>query len=471
MDVHLFAPKVEKMKINSSRDENQDTENSSNTGCEDPRAANPTNPAEQGEQGQHTRKTITLGSDSNYWNDVKAENTIVWEKHPPIKIGIPTSRHDVMVDLAVVLKSAESSHKGETYSPDPQDKLRVYTKDQWTKLDDEKKRSSYSDANILIKRDKSDPNYSDPNFPKVKGWNRGQLAEYFDLFAYRFVNEQGWSSNFVRSQADGDIFPIPRYELVNDGKLSAFREKVDTDTLHGPTLLPSPSYEGLDSLLRQDVTHAECRNDPSLRLRCAQLDMMLRNKTRYEKGVEDLKNAPNYDPELSILPSPAILNFLDIPMSASLNYSIPTGGLDPLPNLSSTNTPDHPISTKQTHEDYKWGLCGTKWAISDAHVDAAGFGTYIQIVLGTKIWIIGIPDSEDPEACVINSAQELLLGNKVDEHRRKIRSGESPSVIEAPPLCRVIGEEKIRPFLSMRSGFQVTNMRWVAVLLEEGDEL
>ena len=110
MDVHLFAPKVEKMKINSSRDENQDTENSSNTGCEDPRAANPTNPAEQGEQGQHTRKTITLGSDSNYWNDVKAENTIVWEKHPPIKIGIPTSRHDVMVDLAVVLKSAESSH-------------------------------------------------------------------------------------------------------------------------------------------------------------------------------------------------------------------------------------------------------------------------------------------------------------------------------------------------------------------------
>ena len=176
----------------------------------------------------------------------------------------------------------------------------------------------------------------------------------------------------------------------------------------------------------------------------------------------------------NIIPARAIVNFLDIPMAGSSAFSLPTEGLDPLPNIHTSNCPDHPITTPPPFDDLRWALCGSKWAISDAHVDAAGFGTYVRPILGTKIWFIGVPDSEEPESCVMSHKLELDLSKKVRSLRMEKRSNASYKIQDAFPPTRRFGEsdkKSFRPIISMKTGYEITAMRWVPVVLEKGDDL
>lgn len=42
-------------------------------------------------------------------------------------------------------------------------------------------------------------------------------------------------------------------------------------------------------------------------------------------------------------------------------------------------------------QDVRWGIAGTTGALHGGHIDSDGFGTFIDIVAGSKIWIIGYP--------------------------------------------------------------------------------
>ena len=46
-------------------------------------------------------------------------------------------------------------------------------------------------------------------------------------------------------------------------------------------------------------------------------------------------------------------------------------------------------STPEPSGVESWALAATAGAISDVHVDAAGFGTWARPILGRKVWYIG----------------------------------------------------------------------------------
>ena len=41
-----------------------------------------------------------------------------------------------------------------------------------------------------------------------------------------------------------------------------------------------------------------------------------------------------------------------------------------------------------------WALLSMKGAISDVHMDAGGYGTFVETIAGSKIWIIGSDPSD-----------------------------------------------------------------------------
>ncbi|KLO03728.1 hypothetical protein SCHPADRAFT_948427, partial [Schizopora paradoxa] len=225
-------------------------------------------------------KVVAVGSDGSH-------SRIVWEKEPVLKIPIPTTRHDVMVDLAAVASSAEESHKGNAYRLRLEDRLRVFSQQQWANIDPEQQRELFAIANILVKHDKSAAVHPVPIFPDIKKWCRSQIALHFDLFASRFMQDQTWASDFVRSRVGQHLQPIPRYKLIDNGKASAFHAKIGGNKLLGPTFAPKTfdNNAGCSSepKERDDVTLADLRNNPDLRLRCASLDMLFKNLDRHEE--------------------------------------------------------------------------------------------------------------------------------------------------------------------------------------------
>lgn len=356
----------------------------------------------------------------------------------------------------------------------------------------EHKRSAFAASNVLVKHDKSSGTHPLPILPGIKKWDRAQLALYFDLFSHRFMQDQTWASDLVRFRTRQKQLPIPRYHLIDDGRASAFYSKVDRNKLLGATFLPSLSKNTTYRKItqpepREDVTLAECNTNPDLRLRCASLDAFLQYLERHDM-LDNLPDTVVSDPPVSSLPgtastqkepatspsivlSPASLNFLDIPMSGSTTFGLPIDGLDPFPNLQATNNRDHAFATKHPHADFKWALCASKGAVSAAHTDAAGFGTHVRVVLGQKIWFYAIPDSERPEACVVDKDGEETLHRKVAELREKKRNGQNAPYVRARPLKRTIGDETYTPFVSTTTGFETAAMRWAAVVLDEGDDL
>ena len=55
-------------------------------------------------------------------------------------------------------------------------------------------------------------------------------------------------------------------------------------------------------------------------------------------------------------------------------------------------------STAEPRSVESWALAATAGAISDVHVDAAGFGTWVRLILGRKIWYIGVNRAAVPTA-------------------------------------------------------------------------
>ncbi|KLO05146.1 hypothetical protein SCHPADRAFT_896486 [Schizopora paradoxa] len=192
---------------------------------------------------------------------------------------------------------------------------------------------------------------------------------------------------------------------------------------------------------------------------------------------------------------PALVKFLDIPLSASVGYLLPIGGLEGFPNLQSQNNPVKPFATESPTLDMRWGLFASGGAVTNAHTDVAGLATYVYIKLGRKLWFIGIPTSYLPEATVINSEQELRLTDAVAQLRQKKRrmmeknakegdakegdategdateDGEKFERLNAFPLKRTIDGKEYMPYVSTHRGFEIGALRWVVVMLEPGDEL
>ena len=44
----------------------------------------------------------------------------------------------------------------------------------------------------------------------------------------------------------------------------------------------------------------------------------------------------------------------------------------------------------------RWGLAGTAHTISSLHVDSDGFGTFVQVMCGLKVWAVYRPHRDRP---------------------------------------------------------------------------
>ena len=64
--------------------------------------------------------------------------------------------------------------------------------------------------------------------------------------------------------------------------------------------------------------------------------------------------------------------------------------------------------TGTDHSSLRWFLAANKGAFSEAHVDAAGFATFVNILCGEKIWYLkcgdSIPDKDGWDNCLADTA-------------------------------------------------------------------
>lgn len=80
-----------------------------------------------------------------------------------------------------------------------------------------------------------------------------------------------------------------------------------------------------------------------------------------------------------------------------LEFPDPTGCREPDFQLSTDTvawgqTRDQPLCKADRHKplnDIRWGLAATAHAISYWHVDANGYGTYVDVQEGAKWWVVG----------------------------------------------------------------------------------
>ena len=59
---------------------------------------------------------------------------------------------------------------------------------------------------------------------------------------------------------------------------------------------------------------------------------------------------------------------------------------------------DFKWSTHDPVNVQSWALAATSAAISDVHVDAAGFATWVRPILGKKVWFIGVNYAARPNS-------------------------------------------------------------------------
>lgn len=399
---------------------------------------------------------------------------IVWTKKPEVEIAIPTTRQDMMFDLAFVWSLVKDRHGSEKFQLQPEDKLRVFSQNEWALKPYEERRHVFREANVLIKHDRSSPNpHPTPICPGITRWSIAQLSQYVDLTSSRFMQEQSWASDRVRERKPDAPKPIPRYELMDDGKANAIKGMLGSVKLKGPTFPTtekSSSWSSEEPKPRCDVTLADARNAPDLRLRNATLLQFLKYMARHRKEREE-RDASGTSDNPRLYRAPAVVNFLDIALSGLSTFGLPTDGLFPFPNLQSQNHWAHFFGTEQPHTDFKWALCASAGAVSDAHMDAGGFATFIRVLLGRKLWFIGIPSSQRPEACVVNSEEEKRLSDAIKIKRKMKRENQSITLLDAKPRKRSIEGKEFTPYISAKNGFQIGALRWVLCVLEPGDDL
>lgn len=96
-------------------------------------------------------------------------------------------------------------------------------------------------------------------------------------------------------------------------------------------------------------------------------------------------------------PAGRILNGLEFPS--------PIGCSNPDQQLSSDDaawvqTTFRPFCDRETQKplsDTRWGLAATGGAISYWHVDSDGYGTYVDVQVGIKWWVVATPKAQGPK--------------------------------------------------------------------------
>lgn len=96
-------------------------------------------------------------------------------------------------------------------------------------------------------------------------------------------------------------------------------------------------------------------------------------------------------------PDGKLINVLDIPT----RVSDPINAKALHSHLRACQTPTNGVplvlqeSFNRGHTGLTWGLAATRGTNHTWHIDAEGFATYINVVAGTKLWIIARPAERD----------------------------------------------------------------------------
>lgn len=365
-----------------------------------------------------------------------------------------------------------------------------------------KRRKLFGEKIIHLVHDrKSKDRHPFPIMEEITDWDEGQISLYLDCFSYRFMHDQSWipDNAFPRKPTNHGhgkkgkkkkgkkaLPELTREDIVDDGRYEILHEelKLEKDKKLQPVPVSTsnqnskskkgvpkkdvpkkdkepwiPWANGLDRCtgkIRNEKTLDEFRDTPNLRLRAATIEQMLFNRTRN----------PSHESQRV---SRATVNFLDIPCSLNQSVAIPVVGLDSFPNLQSHNRPDYSFATEVPHADFRWALNASEGAISDSHMDTGGFATHVRIVLGKKLWFIGIPDSYSPnEICTKRKLEEKF--NLAVENL--LKSGNLTSEVLKKKVQEFRGENSVfKPFISTLEGFVDRALTWYLVVLEPGDDL
>ncbi|TDL13288.1 hypothetical protein BD410DRAFT_847105 [Rickenella mellea] len=122
----------------------------------------------------------------------------------------------------------------------------------------------------------------------------------------------------------------------------------------------------------------------------------------------------------------SIFNMLDIPLLGS-RIALPVSSVEAGGSLHHSGQREHHWASAVHLEALMWALVALAGAVSESHMDASGFATFVRIVLGEKLWCIAFD-------C---KAKQLKMEAIPDASR----------------------------------GWKDEEMRWQGILLKEGDDL
>lgn len=406
----------------------------------------------------------------------------------------------------MIYEQVRERHCAETFELKDSDPVRVFPQEVWHKMSHAERRMHFSQKHILLVHDReSGRPHPFPIMSGITDWDEGQIGAYFDIFGYRFMHDQTWypsgefpelnkktESATATEKAKSPTPSSPTENVGSSGEIDDGRFAGSKLWFKGP--LPEPSHPDLVEVAELDVkkfpqhsevlnewpepawlsdgppidnsvTPEELRADVNHRLRASQIEELLFNRTRRSQF---------HDGQLK----PAVVNFLDIPMSGCASFAIPIDGLDPFPNLQDHNLPDYTFATQVPHEDFRWALLASAGAISDTHMDAAGFATVVRSLLGKKFWFVGYPDSEDSCHAFCDGSEEAIFFDYVegnleeDEVSKKKYPKSKDGRWKRPMFTRRSADGKlVRAYLSIEDGFQDRGLNFFMVVINRGDDL
>lgn len=81
------------------------------------------------------------------------------------------------------------------------------------------------------------------------------------------------------------------------------------------------------------------------------------------------------------------MNMLDVPLLGSRVF-LPVHDVDDGAELRASSESNYQWNSNWPDGAYSWALLGSQCAVSQPHVDAGGFATYLEPAIGSKIWLI-----------------------------------------------------------------------------------
>lgn len=409
-----------------------------------------------------------------------------------------------MLNLQMIFDTIRMRHTAKSFEVGEDDPIRVFPQEVWHDMSPEERLGHFAEKNILLVHDRASGRpHPFPIMKDIKKWDENQIARYFDIFGHRFMHEQSWcpkhefaelrpkpgaSSKNKKSVSPRKTLRRKGATEIDDGRFAASKswfkgslpkptrpesvEVAAVDSEKHPELTevsdawPTPDWlNGDGHEIDESITADQLSANANLRLRAAEIEQFMFQRTRRSRF---------HDGQLI----PAVVNFLDLPMSGCPSFGIPIEGLDPFPNLQDHHLPDYTFATQVPHEDFRWGLIASGGAITDTHMDAGGFATIVRLLLGLKLWFIGYPDIDDPMYAVCDSEKEEIFWSAVDAKGKGtgVTAGQFPKTEEQRwkrPLHKRTssGGRFARAFISLSDGFQDRALKWFMVVLKPGDDL